>query len=154
EFENSSEQTKTATTKAFLQAWARQIGDIGTILIAIVSLVLFTLLLVTATTMSQSIRERTSEFAVLKALGFTDSRVLGLVLQESLGLVGTAGSTGLLLAWLIVRRGDPTGGLLPAFYLPTSDLLIGVTLILSVGLVTGTVPAWRTTHLHIVDALR
>jgi putative ABC transport system permease protein len=154
EFENSGNQTKTATTKAFLQAWARQIGDIGTILITIVSLVLFTLLLVTTTTMSQSIRERTNELAVLKALGFTDGRVLGLVLQESLGLVGSAGSAGLVLAWLIVRRGDPTGGLLPAFYLPTSDLLIGVTLILTVGLVTATVPAWQASRLRIVDALR
>jgi putative ABC transport system permease protein len=154
EFANSSDQTKTATTKAFLQAWVRQIGDVGTILVTIVSLVLFTLLLVTANTMSQSIGERTRELAVLKALGFTNLRVLGLVLQESLGLTGCAGGMGLASAWLIVHRGDPTGGLLPAFYLPTSDVVTGLALIAALGLGAGILPAWQAGRLRIVDALR
>ncbi|MGH8186397.1 MAG: ABC transporter permease [Steroidobacteraceae bacterium] len=154
EFANSGDQTKTATTKAFLQAWARQIGDLGAIVVVIVSLVLFTLLLVTATAIAQSVRERTSELAVLKALGFSDARVLSLVLEESLGLAACAGGIGLALAWVIVRRGDPTGGLLPAFYIPTSDFLIGMALVAVLGVLAGVLPAWQAGRLRIVDALR
>ncbi len=154
EFANSSDQTRTASTKAFLQAWARQIGDIGAILMTIVTLVFLTLLLVTTNTIGQSIRERTSELGLLKALGFTDARVLGLVLQESIGLAGCAGTCGLALAAVIVRAGDPTGGLLPAFYLPIGDVLVGVALIVAVGVVAGLVPAWQAGRLRIVDALR
>ena len=78
-FANSPDETKTATTKAFLQAWASQIGDIGTIVIAVVSMVFFTILLVTGTTMAQAVRERTRDLGVLKALGFSDGLLLRLV---------------------------------------------------------------------------
>ena len=154
QFANSADATKTATTKAFLQAWASQIGDIGAMLVAIVSAVLFTMLLVTANTMAQAIRERTSELAVLKTLGFTDGRVLGLVLLESVGLSLVAGALGLGLAWVIIARGDPTGGLLPAFYFPGPDFAIGGSLVLGLGLAAGAFPAWQAGRLRIVDALR
>src|SRR5262249_61478931 len=69
-FANSSNETKTATEKAFVSSFASQIGDIGAIMIAIASAVLFTILLVAGNTMAQAIRERTNERAVLKRLGF------------------------------------------------------------------------------------
>ncbi|MPY87009.1 MAG: ABC transporter permease [Luteitalea sp.] len=81
-FANSANETKTSTEKAFLQAWASQIGDIGRITITILGTVLFTILLVVGNTMAQSIRERINELAVLKTFGFTDVRMLGLVLLE------------------------------------------------------------------------
>jgi putative ABC transport system permease protein len=154
QFANSAAETKTSTEKAFVQAFANQIGDIGTIMVAILVTVLFTILLVSGNTMAQSIRERTNELAVLKTLGFTDRHVLGLVLLESLLLAVVAGVLGLGLAWLIILQGDPTGGLLPAFYLPTRDIVIGVVLIIALGLVAGALPAWRAGQLKIVDALR
>lgn len=154
QFVNSADATKTATTKAFLQAWASQIGDIGAILLAVVGAVVFTMLLVTGNTMAQSIRERRGELAVLKALGFTDGRVLGLVLLESVGLAVFGGALGLGLAWAIVARGDPTGGLLPTFYLPVRDIAAGVALVLGLGLAAGALPAWQAGRLRIVDALR
>jgi putative ABC transport system permease protein len=153
-FANSAYETKTATEKAFLQAWASQIGDMGTIMIAILGTVLFTILLVTGNTMAQSIRERTNELAVLKTLGFTDTRVLGLVLLESLLLAVVSGALALALAWLIIGRGDPTGGLLPTFYLKARDLALGGGLVLAVGLAAGGLPAWQAGRLRIVDALR
>lgn len=153
-FTNSANETKTSTEKAFVQAFANQIGDIGAIMIAIVVTVLFTILLVSGNTMAQSIRERTGELAVLKTLGFTDRGVLVLVLVESLLLASIAGALGLAIAWLVIQRGDPTGGLLPAFYLPPRDLAIGVGLILTLGLAAGALPAWQAGRLKIVDALR
>ncbi|MCA1583292.1 MAG: FtsX-like permease family protein [Acidobacteria bacterium] len=154
QFANSANETKTSTEKAFVQAFANQIGDIGAIMVAIVVTVLFTILLVAGNTMAQSIRERTSELAVLKTLGFTDRRVLTLVLVESLLLASIAGALGLGLAWLVIARGDPTGGLLPAFYLPPRDLGIGVALFLGLGLAAGALPALQAGRLKIVDALR
>ncbi len=82
-FANSSSETKTTTEKGFVDSFAKQIGDIGAIMIAILGAVLFTILLVVANTMMQSVRERTSELAVLKTLGFSNAAVLLLVLAES-----------------------------------------------------------------------
>ncbi|MGI8673083.1 MAG: ABC transporter permease [Luteitalea sp.] len=153
-FANSPTETKTSTEKAFVQAFAKQIGDIGSILLAVLGAVLFTMLLVAANTMAQAVRERTSELAVLKTLGFTDAHLLALVLLESVLLAVIGGGAGLFLAWLIVRRGDPTGGLLAVFYLPPRDLLLGVALIVGLGLAAGLLPAWQASRLRIVDALR
>lgn len=153
-FANSSAETKTSTEKAFVQAFAQQIGDIGSILVAILAAVLFTMLLVAANTMGQAVRERTNELAVMKTLGFTDGQLLALVLSESILLALVGGGTGLLLAWAITQGGDPTGGFLPAFFLPTRDLALGVALILAVGIAAGVLPAWQASRLRIVDALR
>ena len=153
-FANSSDETKTATTKAFLQAWARQIGDIGTIFVAVVTMVFFTILLVTGTTMAQSIRERTRDVGVLKALGFSDRLILSLVLVESMALATCGGIVGLGLAWLAVQRGDPTGGLLPTFYLTRWDLAVGGVLAAWLGFASGFVPARQAGRLRISDALK
>jgi len=91
---------------------------------------------------------------VLKTLGFTDAHLLALVLLESVLLAVIGGGAGLFLAWLIVRRGDPTGGLLAVFYLPPRDLLVGVALIVGLGIAAGLLPAWQASRLRIVDALR
>lgn len=154
QFANSSAETKTSTEKAFVQAFANQIGDIGAIMIAIVVTVLFTILLVAGNTMAQSIRERTGELAVLKTLGFPDKGVLALVLAESLVLALVAGGAGLALAWSVIQLGDPTNGLMPAFYLPPRDVAIGGALIVTLGLAAGALPAWQAGRLKIVDALR
>ncbi len=71
-FANSSAETKTTTEKGFVEGFAKQVGDIGAIMIAILVAVLFTMLLVAANTMAQSVRERTSEVGVLKTLGFSN----------------------------------------------------------------------------------
>ena len=132
-FANSPYETKTSTEKAFVQSFANQVGDIGAIMTAVLVAVFFTILLVTGNTMAQSVRERTSELAVLKTLGFTNGLVLTLVLAESTVIAVAGGGLGLLLAWGFVRQGDPTGGLLPAFYLPPGLLALGGGLALALG---------------------
>ena len=153
-FANSSAETKTTTEKGFVEGFAKQIGDIGAIMIAISSTVLFIFGLVAASTMAQSVRERTSELAVLKTLGFSGGAILALVLAESLFIVCLAGGLGLGVAWLFVQAGDPTGGLLPIFALPARDLAIGVGLMLAMGVLAGVVPAFGAMQLKITDALR
>lgn len=153
-FANSTYETETSTEKAFMQGFAKQIGNIGKILTAVLTAVFFTILLVTGNTMAQSVRERTSEMAVLKTLGFTDTRVLLLVMAESLALAVLGAGLGLGLGWLMVQSGDPTGGGLPIFFIPPKDLLLGAGLALVLGFVSGVLPAVQAMRLRIVDALR
>lgn len=154
EFENSSAETKTEPEGAFVQAWTKQIGDIALITASILGAVFFTILLVTGNTMSQSVRERTGELGVLKAIGFTNGHVLTLVMLESCLLAVLGGILGLGLARLIIGRGDPTGGMLPLFAFPNRDLLVGLGFSLALGLITGFFPAMQAVRLRVADALR
>ena len=154
-FANSPSETKTNTEKAFVSDWAKQIGDIGKIMMWIVGMAMFTILLVAGNTMAQAIRERTNELAVLKTLGFTEGRILGMVLLESAIIAAIGGGLGLALSYVFITvGGDPTGGLLPAFYFPTPALLAGIVLVFGLGLAAGFLPAWQASRLRIVDALR
>ncbi len=153
-FENSPAETKTTTEKGFVESFATQIGDIGAIMIAVSSVVLVMFGLVAASTMAQSVRERTSELAVLKTLGFSGPAILALVLAESLFIACLGGGAGLGLAWLIAQQGDPTGGLLAVFFLPPRDLWLGGGLMLAMGLLAGVMPAVAAMRLKITDALR
>jgi putative ABC transport system permease protein len=154
EFANSQAETKAEPEGAFLQGFANQIGDIGFIMTSIVAMVFFTILLVAGNTMAYAVRERTNELAVLKALGFTDIGVLGLILGEALLLTVIGGGLGLLLGWLMVRGGDPTNGMLPVFFIPDRDLVIGIVLIAVTAFVAGILPALQAQRLRIADALR
>ncbi len=153
-FANSSAETKTTTEKGFVEGFAKQVGDIGAIMVAILVAVLFTMLLVAANTMAQSVRERTNEVGVLKTLGFSNGQILALVLGESVLIALIGGAAGLGLAWLIVQQGDPTGGMLPIFVLPSRDVALGAALIVALGLIAGALPAATAMHLKITDALR
>ena len=154
-FANSPNETKTNTEKAFVSDWAKQVGDVGNIMMWIVAMAMFTILLVAGNTMAQAIRERTNELAVLKTLGFGDGRILRMVLLESVLIAAVGGGLGLALSYaFITTSGDPTNGLLPAFYFPTPDIVTGVALVLLLGLASGFLPAWQASRLRIVDALR
>jgi putative ABC transport system permease protein len=154
-FANSSAETKTATEKAFVSDFAKQIGDIGTIMMAIAGIVMFFILFVAGNAMAQSVRERINELGVLKTLGFTDGLILLLVLMESCAIAILGGGLGLLLSWsFITAVGDPTGGLLPIFHFPPRDLVFGALLVFVLGIGTGMIPALQASRLKIVDALR
>jgi putative ABC transport system permease protein len=155
EFANSPAETKAEPEGAFIQGFANQVGNIAKILMAILSAVFFTILLVAGNTMAQTVRERINELAVLKAVGFTDRGVLGLVLGESCLLAGIGGILGLLLAWLAITfGGDLTGGAFPIFYFPGRDIVVGLILVLLVGLAAGLLPSLQAQRLRIADALR
>ncbi len=154
EFANSPYETKTEPEGAFAAGFAQQVGDIATIVMAVVGAVFFTILLVAGNTMAQSVRERTEEIGVLKALGFTNGLVLVLVLVESCLVVTTGGLAGLGLAWLIIAAGNPVPSLLPVFYLPQSTLTSGALLALALGLAAGSLPALQAMRLRIAVALR
>ncbi|OLB05452.1 MAG: hypothetical protein AUH14_08755 [Candidatus Rokubacteria bacterium 13_2_20CM_69_15_1] len=153
-FANSPSETRTDTEKAFAASWVKQMGNIQLLLLSIGSVVFFTLLLVAGNTMAIAVRERTRELAVLKAVGFSNGFVLTLVIAETLVVAAVGGGVGLGLAKLFTLRGDPTGGLLPFFYLPPSVIILGAALALAVGLMAGILPALSAAKLRVVDALR
>ena len=154
-FANAPTETKTDSEKNFVAGWAKQIGNIGLMTQLIAAAAIFMMLLVTANTMAQSIRERTSELAVLKTLGYNDRRVLTLVLAESCVLALVGGVAGIAVAWTFVTVvGDPTGSFLPQFFFPTKDVVLGILMVIGLGFAAGAIPALQAQRLRIVDALR
>jgi putative ABC transport system permease protein len=154
-FANSSNETKTATERVFIKQFLDQVGNIGLILVSVTTAVFFTMLLVTANTMAQSVRERTNEIGVLKTLGFSGESILSLVLIESLVLTFAGGLVGLGLAWLIaLKLGDAIKDYFPIFQVGANTILVGLALMLVFGLLTGLWPALTAMRLKIVDALR
>lgn len=149
-FENSTNETRTQTESELAQQQLKQLGDINFIANAIVGAVLFTLLFLTANTMMQSVRERTNELAVLKTLGFSDAKMVALVLVESLLLCLFAAFIGLALATAVFPALRPIFG---DFAMPGVVLLIGAGVAVAMALISGFPPAWRAKRLNIVDAL-
>lgn len=154
EFANSPYETKAEPEGAFAASFAQQVGDIGTIMTAVMSAVFFTILLVAGNTMGQAVRERTEELGVLKAMGFTSELVLVLVLLESCLIALVGGFAGLALAWAVTLGGSPAPSVLPIFYIPNKDLLIGAAIVLTLGFVAGAPPALQAMRLQIAEALR
>lgn len=152
EFRNSANETRTQTESAFAASYVKQMGNIEFLVVAIGCVVFFTLLLVTGNTMAIAIRERTSELAVLKAVGYSDAFVLGLVLAESILIAAVGGAAGLLLASVAVKL-DLTRGLILLF-LTSGTLAAGVGLALGTGVLAGLLPALSAMRLNVVDAIR
>jgi len=154
-FANSASETRTATEKAFVQEFAKQMGNIGKILIAVLGAVFFTILLVAGNTMAQAVRERTEEIGVLKAIGFSSRQVLSLIMGEACLISILGGGLGLAISWLLISTGgDPTDGALPIFFLPPGQLVLGAFLAVLLGVLTGVVPAVQAMRLDVADALR
>jgi putative ABC transport system permease protein len=156
EFANSSDETKSATESAFQASFLKQLGNIELIMVTIGVVVFFTLLFVTGNTMAMSVRERISELAVMKAIGFSDRAVLQLVVQESLAIAITGGLLGLVLAQLAVPLlSKALGSLVPrALILSPAVLAAGLVVALLVGAVSGLVPGVGVMRMRVISALR
>jgi putative ABC transport system permease protein len=155
QFANSSTETKTATEKAFIQSFANQMGNIGALLTGIAGAVFFTMLLVTANTMGQSIRERLNEIGVMKTLGYSNASVTGLVLGEAVLVTALGGAIGLLLAWLFSSLiGSAVAQFFPVLGMPPSTFAIGAVLVVVLGIAAAALPCTQAAQLKIVDALR
>ena len=154
-FANSPRETKSTSEKAFAESFTSQVGDVGAIVTYVVSAVLLSMLIVTASTMGQAVHERTAELALLKAIGFNARHVLLLVLGESLLLTLFGAALGLSLGFVICRGvAGKLAQYMPAFWLTSEALFIGTGLALSLGVLAGIWPAVRAMRMRMVDALR
>ena len=161
-FKNSSAETHTETEKAFMASFISMAGNLALLLNGIGLAVSFTILLVTANTMSMAVRERRTEIAVLKTLGFSSATVMGLIVAEALvlallgGGVGIAGSK--LVMWTLTTIPGIRDMLLN-LGLSSLDLkpvvaLLGLAVSVFLGLAAGFVPAWGAYRARITDMLR
>ncbi|MDG6347669.1 ABC transporter permease [Luteimonas sp. 8-5] len=152
--QNSDHQTKTMTEQAATANWMKQMADIGLIVGSIMGAVFFTLLLLTGNTMAQAVRERTSELAVLKTIGFSSTSVLLMVLAESVLLVMIGGLVGVALS-TVIGSGASTasGGMINIPPLGLDGWATAIGLMVAIGLLVGALPAIRAMRLNIVDAL-
>ena len=154
QFANSPNETETSTEAAFAQSFMNQFGNIALIVTLILGAVFFTLLLVSGNTMSQSVRERISELAVLKTLGFADRTVLGIVLSESILIMLMGGLLGLGLGWLVVQGlAQQMAAFLPGIFLSPGAIALAIAMMVGAGIVAGIFPALKAMRLSIVDAL-
>jgi putative ABC transport system permease protein len=154
QFANSPNETKTSTEAAFAQSFMKQFGNIALIVTMILGAVFFTLLLVSGNTMSQSVRERISELAVLKTLGFTDRTVLGIVLSESILIMLMGGLLGLGVGWLVVQGlAQPMAAFLPGIFLSGTAVAGALAIMIGAGILAGIFPALKAMRLSIIDAL-
>ena len=151
---NSDHETRTQTEAAATASWMKQLADIGLIVSSIMGAVFFTLLLLSGNTMMQAVRERTSELAVLKTIGFSSHSVLAMVLAESVLLLLLGGVLGLGLAMLTVGGiQSKMGGAIPMAPVDAGIWVHGLLLMIAAGLLVGALPAVRAMRLNIVDAL-
>ena len=155
EFANSPNETETSTEAAFAQSFMEQLGNIALIVQLILGAVFFTLLLVTGNTMSQSVRERISELAVLKTVGFRDSTVLGVVLSESILVIVIGGGLGLLIGWAAITALSSTFVSMMGIGISLSPgvAMTAVAIMIAAGIIAGIFPALSAMRLSIVDAL-
>jgi len=154
-FRNSSQPTKTETEKAFQAGFISMIGNIQLLLTILGSAIVFAIMLVTINTMMMAARERTTEIAVLKTLGFSDGLILRLVGGEALLVSLVGGVLGCGLAALIFHEMDFTGGgFFPNFRVLPETILAGLLLAVLMGVLSGVAPAVSAARLRIANALR
>ena len=161
QFENSDAQTHTETERAFAASFVAMAGNLAFLLNGIGLVVSFTILLVTANTMSMAVRERRTEIAVLKTLGFSSLQVMGLIVAEALALgalgggLGLAGSQGLMWFFMHTPVKDMLAGIgLSELHLKPAIAVLGFAVALTLGFAAGFVPAMNAYRARITDMLR
>jgi putative ABC transport system permease protein len=156
-YRNSDFPTRTQTEEAFGKMFEEMLGDLRGMIRIIGLAVVFSLLCVAGNSMAMSMRERTTEVAVLKAIGFEKGLILFLVLTESIlvaGLGGALGALGCKAMCEVVDLSVYTAGFLPFFYVPWSVALQGLAVSLFIGFASGIAPALRSANLSVIDGLR
>jgi putative ABC transport system permease protein len=154
-FANTPNETKTDTERQFQSSFASMFGNLNLLLGSIALAVVITTLFVAGNTMAMSVRERTTEIAVMRTLGFPPSTIFGLIAGEGVVMSIAGGVLGVVLARVLVT-GDNlgAGGFIPAFGVSNTNVAVGLALSAFIGVVAGLIPATMASRLKIVDALR
>jgi putative ABC transport system permease protein len=155
QFANTPNETKTDTERQFQSSFASMFGNLSLLLGSIALAVVITTLFVAANTMAMSVRERTTEIAVMRTLGFPAHMIFLFIAGEALLMSVVGGLVGAVLA-RAVFSGDllTVSSFIPAFGVSTENVAVGVALSALIGVLAGIVPATMASRLRIVDALR
>lgn len=157
EFDNSPFPTQTETEQAFTLSFISFLGNLKLYLMAICAAITFTILLVSANTISMSVRERVKEVGILKTLGFTRGSILGIILGEAITISLIGGVIGVALSSLLVngaRHAPATMGFTNGMAMTPVVVLACLLTAGIIGLVSSVVPAWSASRTSIIEALR
>jgi putative ABC transport system permease protein len=155
-FADSPNETKTQTEQAFSASFASMLGNLNLLLGSVALAVVLTTLFVAGNTMAMSVRERTTEIAVMRTLGFPAATVFLLIAGEGILMAFLGGVVGAALAWLIVNPDvlQVAGGFIPVFGVNSANVSTGLALSVFIGVAAAVIPATMAARLKIVDALR
>jgi len=154
-FKNSLAETRTETEKAFQLSFVAMTEAILLAIQAVSFVVIVIIMAVMANTMAMTARERGSEYATLKALGFSGGFVARLIMAESIGIALFGGAVAIALTLPLARAfAERMGTLFPIFFVSEETMLLQACAALCVGVVAALFPAWRTASVRIVDGLR
>lgn len=156
-FRNSDTPTKTQSEEAFAKMFSEMLGDMQTLINAVGLAVVASLLCVCGVAMAMAMRERTTEIAVLKAIGFSRGLVLTLVLLEAVivsTIGGLLGAIGTKLFFDQFDLGKLIPNILPFFYVPWRTAMLGLGLASAIGLISGIFPAWLAARTSVIQGLR
>jgi putative ABC transport system permease protein len=156
QFANTPYETKTDTEKQFQSSFASMFGNLNLLLGSIAFAVVITTLFVAANTMAMSVRERTTEIAVMRTLGFPSQAIFFFIAGEGLLISIVGGVIGAGLAWFIAdgEKLGISGGFAPVFAVTPANAALGIGISAMIGVIAGSIPAVMATRLKIVDALR
>jgi len=157
QFRNSEVETRTQAMDQWVLDMLGMVGNVKAILVAISAAVLFAVLLILANTMAMSIRERTAELAVMRALGFQNRQVLEMLAAESLAISLAGTVLGCLLAGLLLAAtaGYKVGGAMPIYIrVDAATVVMALLVAIALGLVSTLLPAYRASRVSIAQALR
>ena len=156
-FHNSAAPTKTETEAAFAASFISMLGNVKGLITGVGLIVVFTITLIGGNTMAMSVRERFTEVAVMKALGFRPGLVLALMLSESVAIAlvgGLLGAVGAKLIYQFSGPGDMLALFLQNFQITGGTIALALGVSALIGLVSGGIPAWNASRIRIVDGLR
>ena len=159
-FNNSLAETKTETEKQFQLSFISMVDTIITAVRVISLVVIAVILLVLANTMAMTARERMSEYAVLKTLGFRPKHLVGLIVGESTLIALCGGVLGILVTLLMVPgfysmlRQFNLEGFFPVFRVSNTTFILSICASLIVGWIAAAFPTTQAVRMRISDGLR
>jgi putative ABC transport system permease protein len=156
-FMNTSAEVRAETERAFQLGFISMWGNIKLLINAICSVVVFTLILVSASTMSMAIRERFRELAVLKAIGFRRRELFGFILAESFGLSALGALLGVGGCWALftfVPAPALTGGFFPSLEVTSRIIGRGCAVAAALGIISSLAPALSVARMSVVQGLK
>jgi putative ABC transport system permease protein len=154
EFRNAPRPTKSESERAFQLGFIQMLGNVKAFILSICLAVVFAILLVSANTMAMSIRERTREVALLKTLGFTRRKILGLFVGEAVSLAVLGGVLGTLAAFVLIGGMARQGGFLTGMRVTPATMLVALLVAALVGFISAFLPSYHASRVNIVDGLR
>jgi putative ABC transport system permease protein len=152
-FTNSSYETRTEPLREMAQQGMRSIGDLDLVVHAIIGAVLFSLLFSVGALLMQSVRERTGELAVLKAIGYSDRAIMVLLVTEAALLCLVSAALGLAVSWVLFWIAERVNFWPQYIQLTTPVIALGTALALLLALLSALLPAWRGLRLPVARAM-